>query len=130
MNREEVSVFESVQAQLQSAYKEIGALSAKKPDDPVNRFKLKLVNRVLEAANELLENDRPFTDFGQFDEDDLPTNSDALFMLSQYLHNLEKLRSDNIVADYDYEGKERQWFWVIDGHTSTHRAAPPAKLKK
>lgn len=68
MNEDEVSFFESVQAQLQSAYKEIGALSAKKPDDPVNKFKLKLVNRVLDAANDLLEDDRPFDDFRQFEE--------------------------------------------------------------
>lgn len=130
MNREEVSFFESVQAQLQSAYKELGALSAKKPDDLINKFKLRLVNRILDSANDLLEEDRPFEDFSQFEEDDLPSNSDVVLILSQYLHNLEKLRADNIVAEYDYEGKEKEWTWIIDGRKSDHRTAPPAKLKK
>jgi hypothetical protein len=130
MNEAEVEFFESVEAQLQSAYKEIGALSAKKPDDPVNKFKLKLVNRVLDAANDLLEDDRPFQDFRQFEQDDLPTNSDVVFILSQYLHNLEDVRSNNIVAEWDDQGKNKEWWWIIDGQTSDRRAAPPAKLKK
>ncbi len=44
MNREEISEFEQLQAQLQSLYIEVGTLSKKKPNDAVNEFKLKLIN--------------------------------------------------------------------------------------
>ena len=59
--------------------------SSKKPNDQVNKFKLKYVNQAIEAANELLKDGKPYADFEKFNEEDLPTNSDVLMMLSLYL---------------------------------------------
>ncbi len=124
MNADEISEFEQLQAQLQSLYTEIGALSKKKPDDAVNEFKLKLINQVLEKANSILgEQNRPFDDFLHFNLDDVPTNSDVVLILSQYLNCLEKLRADNIKTKFD------GWYWVVDGGISNIRTAPPRKLK-
>jgi hypothetical protein len=124
MKAKEVSEFERLQAQLQSLYTEVGVLSKNKPDVALNKFKLKLVNQVLAEANKILnEQSRPFGGFSQFDEDDLPTNSDVLMILSLYLNCLEKLRADNIVNQWD------GWFWQVDGETSDVRTAPPRKLK-
>ena len=63
-------------------------LSSKKPNDQVNTFKLKYVNQAIVAANEVLKDDKPYPDFEQFNEKDLPTNSDVLMMLSLYLNAL------------------------------------------
>ena len=124
MTHDEVSEFEQLQAQLQSLCTETAALSRRKPDDAVNQFKLGLVNQVLERANSILgESNRPFADFLRFDSDDIPTNSDVLLVLSQYLNCLEKLRADNTVEF------ARQWYWVINGERSKIRTAPPRKLK-
>lgn len=124
MTHDEVSEFEQLQAQLQSLYTEIAVLSKRKPDDAVNQFKLGLVNQVLEQANSILgESNRPFADFLRFDSDDMPTNSDVLLILSQYLNCLEKLRADNTQAF------ARQWYWVINGERSNIQTAPPRKLK-
>ena len=125
MNSDEISEFEQLQAQLQSLYTEIGALSKKKPDGAVNEFKLKLINQVLERVNSILgEQNRPFDDFLHFNSDNIPTNSDVVLILSQYLNCLEKLRADNIT---EIVGK---WYWVIDGQSSKKlRTAPPRKLK-
>ena len=67
---------------------EFRELSSKKPNDQVNTFKLKYVNQAIEAANEVLKDYKPYADFEKFSEEDLPTNSDVLMMLSLYLDAL------------------------------------------
>ena len=124
MNGEEISEFERLHAQLQSLYEEIGKLSKNKPDDVVNEFKLKLINQVLERTNTILgEENQPFDDFLRFDPDNIPTNSDIVLILSQYLNCLEKLRADNV---RQHRGL---WCWLVDGKISIIRTAPPRKLK-
>ena len=100
--------------ELKSTYDEISLLSKKKPTESLNTFKLKLINSILLRANEILgDNYRPFPeDFSAFDEDDMPNNSDVVFILSHYLTSLEKLRCDNIKS---YQFK---WYWIIDGKAS------------
>lgn len=124
MNSNEISEFENLQAQLQSLYIEIGTLSKKKPDDAVNEFKLMFINQVLEKSNSFLgEKNRPFENFHHFEVDNIPSNSDVVLILSQYLNCLEKLRADNI-------GKTFQgWFWMINGKISEIHTGPPKKLK-
>lgn len=67
---------------------EFQALSSKKPNDPLNNFKVKYVNRTLADANRVLGEDKPYKDFDQFCDEELPTNSDVLMMLSLYLDKL------------------------------------------
>jgi CMP-N-acetylneuraminic acid synthetase len=123
MNAKQVDQFEQVHIQLQSLYKETSLLSKTKPNDAINKFKLNRINSVLVSANEVLsEKYRPFTDFNQFDDEEIPTNSDVVFMLSQYLNSLEKLRADNIRQSVG------NWYWVIDGKESSVRTAPPQKI--
>ena len=110
MNRENVDVFEKLSGQLLSIYEELSLLSKKNPNDAVNKFKLKFINKLLSQSNEYLaEKYRPFDDFDNFDEDDIPQNSDIVFILSQYLQCFEKLRSDNVVIQGGI------WFWRVEG---------------
>ena len=76
---------ESVLSLIRTLRIEFRELSSKKPNDQVNKFKLKYVNQAIEAANELLKDGKPYADFEKFNEEDLPTNSDVLMMLSLYL---------------------------------------------
>ncbi len=109
MNREDVDEFEMVAGQFQSTYDEISILSKKSPNNAVNRFKLKFINTLLNQANDFLgERYKPFEDFSQFDEDDVPQNSDVVFILSQYLQCFEKYRADNVV--WIYGG----WHWAVE----------------
>lgn len=109
MTEEHVRRYEKVIGQLEGAFSEIAALARKKPDDGVNRFKLDLVNRILAAANDLLgEGGRPFAHFEQFDPDEVPQNSDVVFVLSQYQECLEHLRSQNIDREMG------RWVWFVD----------------
>lgn len=117
MNKEQVEAFLKLQPQLKSAYDEISLLSKKKPTDSLNTFKLKFINSILSRANEILDDKyKPFPEeFTLFNEDDMPNNSDAVFIFSHYLTSLEKLRCDNIkYLDFD-------WYWVIDGEISDQK---------
>ena len=124
ITRQQVSEFEKTNAQLIGLFGEISALSRKTPDSAVNKFKLKLVNHCLTASNNILGDlYRPFEDFDHFEEDDLPTNSDVVVVLSQYLSCLEKLRADNIQQTRGF------WHWRVQDGREDLKAAPPKKLK-
>lgn len=83
-------------AQIHGFYEEMSLLSKTKPDNPLNAFKLKLINDKLIEANALLVGDyRPFKDFTIFDDSALPSNSDVVFVLKQYQSRLRAWRIDH-----------------------------------
>lgn len=110
MNSSDVDKFEKLLGQVQGLYEEMSILSKKSPNDAVNKFKLKFINHQLRESNALLaERYRPFDDFDIFSEDEIPQNSDVVFILSQYLQCMEKLRGDNVVVRNGY------WYWHVEG---------------
>lgn len=128
MTQAEVDTFEKLQAQLEGLHTEISALSKKSQNDALNKFKLKFVNQILSNANQLLgKKYKPFQDFDLFDENDLPTNSDAAMMLTQYLNCLEKLRADNIKEEDIFP---QHWYWIVDGKLSNIRTITPKIIKE
>ena len=125
MTEEEVNQFEKTQSQLNGLYIEIGLLSKKNPNDAVNKFKLKFINKTIEESNELLgEEYKPYQEFEKFEEEDMPTTSDVTMMLEQYLNCLEKLRSDNL------EYRSGTYYWVIDGEISDIKTSNPFKFRR
>jgi hypothetical protein len=102
--------FDPLEVQLQSFYSEITAISSKKPDNPINKFKLNFINQTFENVNKVLGDDYlPFPDFRQFDENDLPTASDVVMMLAQYLKCMDRFYSDHTFKkDYDM-------YWRMSG---------------
>jgi len=132
MNLKEVNDFEKYNTQLKGLSDEVGILAKKSPNDAVNKFKLKFINEVLTISNDILgKTYKPFDSFTQFDEDELPSNSDITFILSQYLNCFEKLRADNIYPDQTYEGNRYvyNWFWKIDNDKSKIKTSDPKKIK-
>lgn len=96
----QVATFDRLKNQLRQLYEEISTLSKKSPDGAVNKFKLGFVNEKLTEANELLGNEaKPSPKFTVFDADTIPTNSDVVLMLAQYLDALESWRSARIHFD-------------------------------
>lgn len=123
MKRTQIDMFEKLNSQLQSLYKEMSALSAKSPNAALNTFKIKFVNTTLTRCNTLLDKKyRPFEDFEQFSVDELPSNSDVTFILSQYIVCLEELRADNIVPAHGL------WIWKSSDGGGEIRTGPPKKL--
>jgi len=111
MDRDDVDRFEKLSGQLISIYEEISILSKKNPNDALNKFKLKFINDILVKCNDYLDvTYRPYEDFDQFEEDDIPQNSDVVFILSQYIQCFEKLRSDNVIM------RHGNWHWRVIGN--------------
>lgn len=132
MNAAEINQFEKIQGQLEGLLTEITILSKKSPNDGVNKFKLKFINQIISSGNDVLGTVYiPLESFEQFDEDDLPSNSDVTFILSQYLNCFEKLRSDNIYREQKYDGNKYiyEWYWALGKNKSKIKTSPPKKIK-
>lgn len=123
MTAEDVSSFEKIQVQVESLYIELSALAKKAPNNSLNVFKLKFVNKAINEANLLLGRAYlPFEDFDQFEVDDVPTNSDVAMILGQYLACLEKYRADNVVRL-----SNGMWCWKTTDPVNI-RTSPPQKI--
>lgn len=122
-NKDEIENLEKLIGQLQGLHAEITSLAKKSPTDAVNAFKLKLINKVIEFGNSVLGKDyRPFSDFDQFDSDDVPSTSDVALMLGQYIEEAERYRSDNVT---NYGGR---WYYILNGERSNVQSGPPSKV--
>jgi len=91
---ERAKAYKKILRQLQTFYREISLLSNKKPDNPLNKFKLELINGSLEQANFILGDEfRPFLGFSTFEEANMPSVSDVVLMISHYVDGLHALHS-------------------------------------
>jgi hypothetical protein len=121
--KEDVWEFEKLEQQLHSFLDEMSELSRKKPNDPVNKFKLKFVNTTLDKLNRLLADYRPFEDFQQFDVDALPSNSDVVVILAQYAAATYNFRREHTTE------VNIHWYWVVRGKASDLRTERPVEFK-
>lgn len=120
---EDVENLEKLIGQLQGLHSEISQLAKKSPNDGLNVFKLKLVNKALQSGNEVLAGRYiPFDDFRQFEESDLPTNSDVTMILAQYMEQAERFRSDHMIWHL------AKWRYVINGVTSDIEGKAPTRV--
>ena len=80
----QVEEFKMLDQLLDSIYLEMKEFSKKKPDEPLNKFKVKNINRVLEPVKDILilEPTNKFLDI--MDDESLPTNSDAILIIGQF----------------------------------------------
>jgi hypothetical protein len=122
-NSEEIQEFERLEQQLHSMLTEVSELSKKRPNDGLNKFKLRLVNILLERTNQFLGPHKPFTDFEAFDENDLPTNSDVVMMLSQYTAATFQFRLENTVY------QDHKWWWPLPGKKGDVETGDPERFK-
>ena len=120
---EDVQRLEKLIGQMNGLHSELAQLAKKSPNDGLNLFKMKLVNKVLQDANEFLTGRyRPFDDFTQFAEDALPTNSDVTLILTQYMEQIERVRSDNVVYSIS------KYVYLLNGSPSDIEARMPTKV--
>ena len=122
-DQSEVESLEKLIGQLQGLHSEITLLAKKSPNDAVNTFKLGLINRVIKTGNDVLgPNYLPFDDFEGFNADDLPSSSDVALVLSQYMEEAERYRSDNVKVKHGY------WVYAVNGEASDIRSGAPSKV--
>jgi len=103
--------FYEMTQQLNKLYQEIAILSAKKHDATVNQFKIRILNRWIGLASELMPiKYHPIEGFAIFDASEVPTYSDVLVVITQYTGALDRFYSDyTTMAGEEYATKERVW---------------------
>jgi len=89
----DVSKYEMLEKLLASIYDEMKEFSKKKPDEPLNKFKVKNVNRVLEQIKEIMKNEPTNEFLDLLDEDSLPSNSDSILIIGQFNAAMAQFRS-------------------------------------
>ena len=111
-SEEDVQKFEMLYPMLDSDIAEIRELSKKKQDEPLNPFKVKIINKKLGQIKDLLK-DEPSNEYLELlDEDSLPTNSDAVLMLSQFINSLNQFKQkyyESDGSDIDVFGTRYTW---------------------
>jgi hypothetical protein len=94
-SQEDVFGFAMLYKLADSIYTEMKEFSKKKPDDLLNTFKVKNVNRVLEKLKDFLKNEPTIEFLDLLDEETLPSNSDAILIIGQYKAALDNYRNRN-----------------------------------
>lgn len=105
--QKEIDIYEELKPKIASIRDTIKALSAKKPDELLNRFKIRRINILMEQANALLKDVKPYKDFDTFKEDELPSNSDVLMILELYLEAFKRYWINN--STHGSWDMEREW---------------------
>jgi hypothetical protein len=107
---EKVEKFEMLYPMVNSDLSEIRELSKKKQDEPLNKFKVRTINKKLEQVKTILV-DEPTLEFLELlDEETLPSNSDAVLLISQFVKALEQFKSKYHTKDSsDFEIDYYSW---------------------
>ena len=103
----EVDTYEMLHPMLEKIAFEVRELSKKKQDGALNEVKVKMINRVLTQIKDLLKNESSVQFLDLLDTDILPTNSDAILIISQYDAGLSAFRAKYYGQDEHYKSR---WF--------------------
>lgn len=109
---DEVKKFEMLFPMLDSDVAEIRELSKKKQDEPLNSFKVKIINKKLGQIKDLLKNEPASEYLELLDEDTLPTNSDAVLMITQFINAMGQFKRkyyESDGSDIDVFGAKYTW---------------------
>jgi hypothetical protein len=104
--KDEVKLFDILFPMIESDLNEIRELSKKKQDEPLNKFKVKMINKKLEKIKVILKNEPTIEFLDLLDEETMPTNSDAVLQISQFINAMNKFHGkfyDSGGIDYGFD---------------------------
>ncbi len=93
LNEEQVEKFKMLSELLSSIYLEMKEFSKKKPDEPLNAFKVNNINRVLTQLKDLLTDEPTIEFLDLLDNETLPTNSDAILIIGQFEASMKRFKN-------------------------------------
>jgi len=111
ITEEQVNLYRTVKPLLISAYDEIKEFSKKKQDELLNLTKVKIINRLLEDAQKVLKDESTHGYLELLDENQLPSNSDAVLIMSQYISALNKFQIDHYKSDSELDAWNNSGHW-------------------
>lgn len=92
---------------LKSILFEVKGLSKKKQDEPLNKLKVGMVNKILSQIKTDVLNDDPSREFlDLLDDETLPTNSDAVLIIAQYDAAMAQFHAKH----HGWDGSDHRWF--------------------
>jgi hypothetical protein len=87
---------------------EVKELSKKKQDEPLNKLKVGMINKILtQIKNDVLSEDPSLEFLDLLDSETLPTNSDAVLTIAQYDAAMKQFKAKHYGYD---EHSKRRWF--------------------
>ncbi|MBP5540232.1 MAG: hypothetical protein J6X88_01155 [Bacteroidales bacterium] len=104
---EQIKVYETISPLLKAAFDEVKEFSKKKQEELLNVKKVKMINRLLEKAKDVLKSESSYDFLDVLDENELPSNSDVVLIMSQYISAMNSFRHDhyrNSTWDVDLGG--------------------------
>jgi len=104
----QVAEFEMLWPILKSLLAETKELSKKKADNPLNKLKVGMINKVLERVKKILAADPTIKFLELLDDETLPSNSDAVFIIAQYDAAMKQYKNKHY--GYDSIEGEHRWF--------------------
>lgn len=93
---------------LDALIKDMKDFSKKNPNDIINVYKVKKVNKILGQIKELLSNQPTIEYLEVLNEESLPSYSDAVIELSQFDAAMTSFKDEYFV--YDKNIYEKRWF--------------------
>ena len=108
---EQVGLYNTINPLIHSIFNELKDFSKKNQNDPINLTKVKMINRLLVDAQIILK-DEPSIDYlDLLEEEQLPSISDAVLIVSQYVSALKTFHSEH----YHYDSV-LGYSWDNPGH--------------
>lgn len=105
--KEATEKFDMLHSLIYSMIREMKEFSKKKPDELLNKNKVKMINRTLNPIKELLK-DQPTIDFlDLLDEELLPSNSDAVLIMGQFEASMNQYKNKFYGQDSNFNSR---WF--------------------
>jgi hypothetical protein len=106
-SQEKVEKFQMLSGLLDSIFEEMKEFSKKKPDELLNQLKVTMINKVLKQIKEVLSSE-PTSEFLELlDDVTLPSNSDAVLIISQFRSAMEHFKNKFYV--HDENRYEHRW---------------------
>jgi hypothetical protein len=109
----DVQRYEMIDPQLDALKDEFNALKSKKPDAPVSKAKIRMVNAVLADALELVKDLPEAKYLALLNEDDIPQVSDVAMLLAQ----VEKAMNRYSIL----HRQDREWFLTKEDAKKVNR---------
>ncbi len=110
---------------LHSQRKEFDLLSKKKADGQLNPMKIKMANRALEPLKEIFKHEESYKFLDTLNEDEMPTYSDVVLIISQYETAIEEFKSKYCITD-QYKRDEYGYLtkrWITQEYPPDYYAA-------
>lgn len=98
----EVLQYRMLNKLLASSFSELKEFSKKKPDELLNSFKVKSLNRILSPIKEIMKNEPTSEFLDLLDEDTIPSYSDAVLIIAQFNAAMKQFEAL-------YYGREEQY---------------------